>query len=68
MLDPATGNALVFNGEIYNFQALRATLQQKGHVFVSQTDTEVILKGYAEWGGACLADWRECMLWPFTMP
>jgi asparagine synthase (glutamine-hydrolysing) len=50
MLDPATGNALVFNGEIYNFQALRATLQQKGHAFVSQTDTEVILKGYAEWG------------------
>ncbi|MFZ4395606.1 MAG: asparagine synthase (glutamine-hydrolyzing) [Kiritimatiellia bacterium] len=50
MLDPATGNALVFNGEIYNFQALRAMLQQKGHTFVSQTDTEVLLKGYAEWG------------------
>ena len=50
MLDPATGNALVFNGEIYNFKALRAMLQHKGHAFVSQTDTEVILKGYAEWG------------------
>lgn len=50
MLDPETGNALVFNGEIYNFKDLRATLVAKGYAFTSQTDTEVILKGYAEWG------------------
>ena len=50
MLDAGTGHALVFNGEIYNFKALRAILAGKGHVFVSQTDTEVLLRGYAEWG------------------
>ena len=41
---------LVFNGEIYNFQELRRELEQAGHRFISQTDTEVILRGYLEWG------------------
>jgi asparagine synthase (glutamine-hydrolysing) len=41
---------LVFNGEIYNFAALRSTLEAAGHRFVSRTDTEVILHGYEEWG------------------
>src|SRR5690349_13074681 len=43
MLDPLTGNAIVFNGEIYNFQALRMACERTGDVFKSQTDTEVIL-------------------------
>src|SRR5262245_20783801 len=34
---------LTYNGEIYNFQDLRAELQQRGHVFSSETDTEVII-------------------------
>jgi asparagine synthase (glutamine-hydrolysing) len=50
MLDAATGNAVVFNGEIYNFRELRAELESRGHAFFSQTDTEVILRGYAAWG------------------
>jgi asparagine synthase (glutamine-hydrolysing) len=45
---------LVFNGEIYNHQELRRTLQSQGHQFSSQTDSEVILHAYEQEGIACL--------------
>lgn len=45
---------IVFNGEIYNFKALRAELEVKGHVFRTDGDTEVILAAYAQWGTDCL--------------
>ena len=41
---------LVFNGEIYNFPALRSDLESRGHLFRGKGDTEVLLHGYAEWG------------------
>jgi asparagine synthase (glutamine-hydrolysing) len=41
---------ITFNGEIYNFQELRLELEAKGHRFRSQTDTEVILAAYDQWG------------------
>lgn len=41
---------LIFNGEIYNFRNLRKTLQGKGHRFKSQSDTEVVLAAFVEWG------------------
>jgi asparagine synthase (glutamine-hydrolysing) len=54
MLDAASGTALVFNGTIYNYPALRAELIACGHVFHSDGDTEVILRAYLEWGEACV--------------
>lgn len=42
--------ALVFNGEIYNYKSLRAELERAGHIFSTQTDTEVIVHGYEQWG------------------
>jgi asparagine synthase (glutamine-hydrolysing) len=44
---------LVFNGAIYNYRELRADLSARGHRFVSEGDTEVILKAYREWGDDC---------------
>jgi asparagine synthase (glutamine-hydrolysing) len=44
---------IVYNGEIYNFRALKRELQQLGHVFRTETDTEVILYGYRQWGQEC---------------
>lgn len=50
MLDPETGNWIVFNGEIYNFLDLRSDLIAAGHILRSKSDTEVILKLYAIYG------------------
>lgn len=54
MLDPETGNAIVFNGEIYNFQALRKDCEAAGVSFRSHSDTEVILALYCRYGVDCL--------------
>lgn len=46
--------AIVFNGEIYNFQELRADLEKKGHQFYTHCDTEIIIHLYDEYGVDCV--------------
>ena len=48
------GLSIIFNGEIYNFRELRHQLENLGHNFCSQSDTEVLLAAYAQWGTDCL--------------
>ncbi|HUS09722.1 MAG TPA: asparagine synthase (glutamine-hydrolyzing) [Pyrinomonadaceae bacterium] len=45
---------LTFGGEIYNYRELREQLTSKGHSFRTQTDTEVLLRAFTEWGKECL--------------
>ena len=50
MFSDDKNEVLVFNGEIYNFKALRLKLESEGAVFKTSSDTEVIVKGYKAWG------------------
>lgn len=58
MVDEATGNVLVFNGEIYNYADLRRELIRAGAQFKSNCDTEVLLQAYCHWGETCLTRLR----------
>ncbi len=62
---------ITFNGELFNYLELRAELEKKGQVFRTQSDTEVVVNAYREWGPACLdrfigmfafAVWDGCQL------
>jgi asparagine synthase (glutamine-hydrolysing) len=64
IIDLATGDqpmrsadgslALTYNGEIYNFREVRAELEALGHAFRTESDTEVVLAGWRQWGPDCL--------------
>jgi asparagine synthase (glutamine-hydrolysing) len=54
MVDEQAGLALTFNGEIYNFRELRAELEKHGHRFERDSDTEVLLHAYRQWGAECV--------------
>ncbi|MGW5849129.1 N-acetylglutaminylglutamine amidotransferase [Streptomyces sp. NPDC055254] len=54
MTDSQLGLTAVFNGCIYNYRELRGRLEGLGHRFFSDSDTEVVVKAYAEWGRACV--------------
>ncbi len=55
---PMTSNegryVLSYNGEVYNFKEIRCDLEAKGHRFKSQSDSEVVLTAFIEWGEKCL--------------
>jgi len=54
MFDRNRSVVIMFNGEIYNYQALRAELETCGYAFASHSDTEVFLYAFKEWGIRCL--------------
>ncbi|BAF61476.1 N-acetylglutaminylglutamine amidotransferase [Candidatus Vesicomyidisocius calyptogenae] len=54
MIDKNLGLVLVFNGTIYNYQALHKYLIKQGYQFFSHSDTEVIIKAYHHWGEDCV--------------
>lgn len=56
---------IVFNGEIFNYVELRDELKQKGHVFNTDTDTEVLINAYKEWGEACQHKFNG--MWAFAI-
>jgi asparagine synthase (glutamine-hydrolysing) len=56
---------ITYNGEIYNFPELRVELEKLGHKFVTNTDTEVILAAYSEWGKDCLYKFNG--MWSFVL-
>jgi asparagine synthase (glutamine-hydrolysing) len=56
---------ITHNGEIYNFLEIKATLQAQGHRFRGDSDTEVILAAYAQWGEACQLRFNG--MWAFAI-
>ncbi len=56
---------ITFNGELYNYLELKEELKIKGHHFNTNTDTEVILNAYNEWGNECLSHFNG--MWAFVI-
>lgn len=52
MTTPDGRFTIIYNGEVYNYKQLQAELEELGHEFHTETDTEVVLKGFAQWGSA----------------
>ena len=59
------GCTLVFNGEIYNYIELRKKLKKHGHIFTTNSDTEVLLKAYIEYGEGCVNHFNG--MWAFAI-
>ena len=56
---------IVFNGEVYNYKEIRQELISKGHQFKSESDTEVVLNSFVEWGEKCVE--RFVGMWAFVI-
>ena len=68
MRHEATGNWITYNGEVFNFHEVRASLVARGHRFRSNSDTEVILQGLSSQGLAAVTDWRGMFALGFWQP
>lgn len=65
MCDQSTGNWITYNGEVFNFRDVRRHLESHGLTFNSQSDTEVLLKGYGLLGQKAITDWRGMFAFGF---
>jgi asparagine synthase (glutamine-hydrolysing) len=65
MCDNSENYWIIFNGEIYNYLEIRSELISLGYKFRSNTDTEVILYSYIEWGNDCLIKFNG--MWSFSI-
>jgi len=68
MQDAATGVTLSYNGEIYNYLRLKNELTQLGHFFNTNSDTEVLLRSYLQWGRDCLNKINGCFAFAIIDP
>src|SRR5258706_5769294 len=59
------GNTITYNGEIYNYIEIKETLKTRGYSFRSESDTEVILAAYSEWGMECVHQFNG--MWAFAI-
>ena len=59
------GCTLVYNGELYNYRELRTELSRAGHPFMTDSDTEVLLRAYLAWGPACVERFEG--MWAFAL-
>lgn len=57
--------SITFNGEIYNYLELKKELEKKGYIFKSNSDTEVVLYSFIEWGSECLKKFNG--MWAFAI-
>jgi asparagine synthase (glutamine-hydrolysing) len=65
MCDEATGDWITYNGEVFNYRDLRRDLVARGLRFRSESDTEVLLKGFGARGRDAIADWRGTFAFGF---
>lgn len=56
---------LTYNGEVYNYKELRLELESNGHIFRTNSDTEVVLRSYMEWGEGCVKKFNG--MWAFAI-
>ena len=57
--------AVIYNGEIYNYIELKEELKKLGHIFITNSDTEVLVEAYSEWGEKCLEKFNG--MWAFVI-
>jgi asparagine synthase (glutamine-hydrolysing) len=65
MSDESQRYWITFNGEIYNYTSVREELKNLGHTFLSNTDTEVVLHAYIQWGAECVQKFNG--MWAFAI-